>query len=267
MRKVILRRKEVLNHLPKEIRAGAKIKLGSLFVDRQPLRGLTDKEEEVLLKGIIDVPPGHEKWPEKTKDFWASLSVKVPFEGVELNITMDEDGEPEERMQYIIYKWALKHKQVAINEEEMKEETGKRFYIYDPEKDLLKRNEKVQVRKDADREFIKVSSEIEKMKVLVRVLLNTDPNRMAELELENNLYDYKTANPDRFWKYSKDPNLEIQAELEEMVENSVLRKIGNQIIFGDETIGEDMRDAITYFKNKKNSGQVNVMKARLKEVS
>jgi hypothetical protein len=267
MRKVILRRKEVLNHLPKEIRAGAKIKLGSLFVDRQPLRGLTDKEEETLLKGIIDVPPGHEKWPEKTKDFWASLSVKVPFEGVELNITVDDSGEPEERMQYIIYKWALKHRQVAINEEEMKEQTGKRFYIYDPEKDLLKRNEKVQVRKDADREFIKVSSDLDKMKVLARVLLNTDPNRMAELELENNLYDYKTSNPERFLKYCKDPNLEIQAEIEEMVEASVLRKIGNQIIFGDETIGEDMKDTITYFKNKKNSGQVNVMKARLKEVS
>jgi len=228
---------------------------------------LTDKEEETLLKGIIDVPPGHEKWPEKTKDFWASLSVKVPFEGVELNITVDEDGEPEERMQYIIYKWALKHKQVGANETEMQNEPGKRFYIHDPEKDLLKRNEKVQVRKDADREFIKVSSEIEKMKVLVRVLLNTDPNRMAELELENSLYDYKTNNPERFLKYSRDPNLEIQAEIEEMIEASVLRKIGNQIIFGDETIGEDTRDAITYFKNKKNSGQVNVMKARLKEAS
>lgn len=267
MRKVILRRKEVLNHLPKEIRAGAKVKLGSLFVDRQPLRGLTDKEEETLLRGIIDVPYGHEKWPEKSKDFWASLSVKVPFEGVELNITVDDSGEPEERMQYIIYKWALKHRQVAINEEEMKAQTGKRFYIYDPEKDLLKRNEKVQVQKDADREFIKVSSDLDKMKVLARVLLNTDPNRMAELELENNLYDYKTSNPERFLKYCKDPNLEIQAEIEEMVESSVLRKIGNQIIFGDETIGEDMKDAITYFKNKKNSGQVNVMRARLKEVS
>jgi hypothetical protein len=267
MRKVILRRKEVLNHLPKEIRAGAKVKLGSLFVDRQPLRGLTDKEEETFLKGIIDVPYGHEKWPEKTKDFWASLSVKVPFEGVELNISIDETGEPEERMQYIIYKWAMKHRQVAANEEEMKEQNGKRFYIYDPEKDLLKRNELVQVKKDADREFIKVSSDVDKMKVLARVLLNTDPNRMAELELENNLYDYKTSNPERFLKYCKDPNLEIQAEIEEMVENSVLRKIGNQIIFGDETIGEDMKDTITYFKNKKNSGQVNVMKARLKEIS
>ena len=72
MRKVILRRKEVLNHLPKEIRAGAKVKLGSLFVDRQPLRGLTDTEEAKLLKGVIDVPPGHAEWPAKTKDFWAS---------------------------------------------------------------------------------------------------------------------------------------------------------------------------------------------------
>jgi hypothetical protein len=51
-----------------------------------------------------------------------------------------------------------------------------------------------------------------------------------------------------------------------MVEQSVLRRIGNQVIFEDETLGEDIKDTIIYFKNKKNSGAVNTMRARLKEV-
>jgi len=67
-------------------------------------------------------------------------------------------------------------------------------------------------------------------------------------------------------KYAKDKNLEIQAEIEEMVEKSVLRRIGNQVIFQDETIGDDLTDAVIFFKNAKNSGQVNIMRARLKEV-
>jgi len=266
-RKIIIRRKEVLNHLPKEIRAGARIRLGSIYVDRLPLKGVDGEEEEKLLKGIIDVPAGHQEWPSKTKDFWASLTLKVPFEGVELNIGTYEDGSPMNTMDYIYWKWAMKHKQVAVSEEEMKADSNKRFYIYDPQKDLLKRNAKVQVRKDADKEFIKLTGNVDKMKMLLRVLVGGDPERLSPMEIENTLYDYKSSNPERFLKYCTDDNLEIQSEIEDMVAKDILRRIGNQLIFQDETIGEDVKDAIVYFKNKKNSGQVNIMRARLKEVS
>lgn len=266
-KKIFIRRKEVLNHLPKEIRAGAKVKIGSIFVDRQPLKGVSDDEEAKLLKGIVDVPPTHQDWPAKTKDFWASLSLKVPFEGVELNIGTHDDGTPVSPMDYIYWKWCMKHRQVAMSEEEMNSDAGKRFYMYDPQKDLLKKNERVQVKKDADKEFIKLSGNMDKVKMLTRVLMGVDPERLSSIELENNLYDYKEKNPERFLKFSLDDNLELRAEIENMVEKSVLRKIGNQLIYEDETIGEDVKDAIVYFKNKKNSGQVNIMRARLQEVS
>jgi len=265
-RKVIIRRKEVLNHLPKEIRAGAKVKLGSMYVDRLPLKGVEGEEEAKLLKNFIDVPASHQDWPAKSKDFWASLSLKVPFEGAELEIGTYDDGSPLNAMDYIYYKWCLKHRHVAMSEEEMKMDSNKRFYIYDPQKDLLKKNAKVQVRKDADKEFIKLSGNMDKVKMLTRVLMGADPERLSSMELENNLYDYTEKNPERFLKYSLDDNLELRAEIETMVEKSVLRKIGNQLIYEDETIGEDIKDAIVYFKNKKNSGQVNIMRARLQEV-
>lgn len=266
-RKIIIRRKEVLNHLPKEIRAGAKIKIGSIYVDRLPLKGVDGAEEEKLLKGIIDVPPGHQDWPAKTKDFWASLTLKIPFEGTELEIGTHEDGTPINTMDYIYYKWCQKHRHVAASEEEMKIDSLKRFYIYDPQKDLLKKNAKVQIKKDADKEFIKLTGDINKMKMLLRVLVDGDPERLSDMEIENTLYDYKGNNPEKFLKYCTDNNLEIQAEIEEMIAKEVLRRIGNQVIFQDETIGEDIKDAVVYFKNKKNSGQINTMRARLKEVS
>jgi len=132
---------------------------------------------------------------------------------------------------------------------------------------LLKKNEKVQVKKDADKEFIKISSDIKMMKTLLRVLTGENPDKLGDMEVENSLYDYKEKQPARFLKFALDSNLEIQAEIEEMIEASVLRRIGNQVIFQDETIGEDMTDIIVYFKNKKNSGQVNIMRARLKEIA
>ena len=266
-RKVIVRRKEVLNHLPKEIRAGAKVKLGSIFVDRLPLKGVDGEEEHKLLRRVIDVAAGHPEFGAKAKDFWASLTLRVPFEGVELDISIDANGEPVNAMDYIYWKWCMKHRHVAATEEEMKLDANKRFYIYDPQKDLLKRSEKVQVKKEADKEFIKVSMEESKMQMLLRVLTGGDPDRLSKIEIENTLYDYKEKNPERFLKYSLDTNLEVRFEIEDMIAKSILRKIGNQVIYEDETIGEDMKDTITYFKNKKNSGIVNILRAKLKEVS
>jgi hypothetical protein len=267
MKKVIIRRKEVLNHLPKEIRAGAKIKIGSVYVGRQPLKGVEGEEAHKLLQGILDVPPTHQDWPKLEKSFWASMSLKVPFEGVELDITVDEDGTPHNALDYITYKWCLKHRQVASSEAEMKSDGRKKFYIYDPQRDLLKKNAKVQVQKAADKEFIKISSDFDKMRRLLRVLSKgARPETMTDTEVENQLYDIKNASPDKFLRMSTDKNLDTRAELEEMIETAVLRKIGNQIIYGDETIGDTIADAIVYFNNKKNSGQVNAMRAQLKDV-
>lgn len=267
MRKIYLRRKEVLNHLPKEVRAGAKVSIGSIYVGRQPLRGVEGEEAHKLLSGILDVPPGHADWPKQEKEFWASMSVKVPFEGKELNITTDNNGNPENAMDYITYKWCMKHRQVADSEAAMKTDGSKKFYIYDPDKDLLKKNATIKLKKEADKEFIKISSDMEKMRRLLRVLSKgTRPEKLTDMEVENMLYGIKDDKPQAFLKYSTDKHLDVRAELEEMIEIGVLRTIGNQIIYADETIGENITDAIVYFNNKKNSGQVNAMRAQLKEL-
>ena len=267
MRKVIIRRKEVLNHLPKEIRAGATIVIGSIYVGRQPLKGLEGEEAHKLLANILDVPPGHQDWPKKEKDFWASMRVKVPFEGVELNITVDEQGNPENAMDYLTYKWCMKHRLVAETKAEMEADGRKRFYIYDPQKDLLKKNNAVKISKEADKEFIKASANVDKMKRLLRLLSDgSNPDKLTDMEIENLLYDVKKNNPAKFLKYATDKDLDLRAEIAEMVEHGVIRKIGNQHIDGDETIGENVTDTIVYFKNKKNSGAVNAMRAKLKDV-
>lgn len=265
MKKVIIRRKEVLNHLPKEIRAGAKITIGSIYVGRQPLKGVEGEEAHRLLSGILDVPPTHEAWPRLEKDFWASMAVKVPFEGKELDITVDEDGNPANALDYITYKWCQKHRQVAATKEEMESVQGKRFYIYDPERDLVKKNAAVKIRKEADKEFIKVSSDVDKMRRILRLMSKgSNPEKLTNLELENTLYDIKDKEPGKFVKICMDKDLDLKAEIEEMVTFDVLRKIGNQYIYGDDTIGENIADTIVYFKNKKNSGAVNAMRAQLK---
>ena len=64
-----------------------------------------------------------------------------------------------------------------------------------------------------------------------------------------------------------DKDLELKAEIESMIEAGVLRKIGNQVIYIDEVLGEDMKDTIVYLKNKKNSGTLTILRAKLKEAT
>ena len=82
-KKVTLRQEEVLNHLPKEVRAEAVYKLSSVYVNRQPLRGFTGEEEKKYLRDQVDVTPDHVEWPKHTKEFWTNLTIPVGWTGLD----------------------------------------------------------------------------------------------------------------------------------------------------------------------------------------
>ncbi len=266
-KKVTLRRKDVMNHLPKAVKAEAVMKLSSVYVNRQPLKGFSLEEEKKFMNGILDVSPDHQDWPKHSKNYWAELTIPVGFTGVELEIGLDENGTPLNIMDYIKYRFALAHPHVALTKDEMDSDFGKRFYIQDLSRDDKVKNNKIQLNKDADKEFIKLSSNIKSMKRVLRLLSNTNPDRMTEEQVENALYEIKGKNPKKFLRIATDKNLELKAEVNEMISAGVLRKIGNQVIYIDEVLGDDMDDTVVYLKDKKNSGTLTILRAKLKELS
>ena len=143
----------------------------------------------------------------------------------------------------------------------------KRFYIQDLTRDDKVKNNEIQVKKDADKEFIKISSNEKSMKRVLRLMSNTNPDRMTLEQIENSLYEFKNSNPKKFVRIATDKHLELKAEIEEMVSAGVLRKIGNQIIFIDEVLGDTVEDTVIYLKDKKNSGKLTLLRAKLKELS
>tara|TARA_R110002072_G_scaffold204947_2_gene362879 strand:+ start:1015 stop:1824 length:810 start_codon:yes stop_codon:yes gene_type:complete len=266
-KKVFLRRKEVNNHLPKAVQAEAVTKLSSVFVNRQPLKGITPKEEKELMTELLDVSPEHVDWPKHSKRFWADMTIPVGFTGVELEVGVHEDSSPISIMDYLKYKFAIKHPHVALTKEEMEKDFNKRFYIQDLNREDKVKNTQIQFKKDADKEFIKLSANVKNMKRVLRLLSNTNPDRMTDEQVENALYEIKDSKTKQFLKIAKDKNLEIKAEIEEMVTASVLRKIGNQIIFIDEVLGDTLEDTVVFLKDKKNSGTLTILRAKLKELS
>tara|TARA_R100000541_G_scaffold18552_2_gene28354 strand:+ start:511 stop:1323 length:813 start_codon:yes stop_codon:yes gene_type:complete len=266
-KKVTIRQKELLNHLPKAVRAEAIYKLSSVYVNRQPLKGFTPEEEKKYMLGILDVNPEHNDWPKHSKQYWAEMTIPVGFTGVELEIGMDENDFPLSIMDYIKYRFALKHPHVAMTKKEMEADFQKRFYIQDLTRDDKVKNNEIQLKKDADKEFIKVSSNEKSMKRVLRLMSNTNPDRMTLEQIENSLYEFKNSNPKKFVRIVTDKHLELKSEIEEMVSAGVLRKIGNQIIFIDEVLGDTTDDTVIYLKDKKNSGKLTLLRAKLKELA
>lgn len=266
-KKVYLRRQELSNHLPKAVQADATMRLSSVFVNRQPLKGFTPAEEKQFMQELLDVAPTHNDWPKHSKDFWANLSIPVTFTGVELEIGLDDEGMPLSIMDYIKYRFAIKHPHVALTEAEMVQDFAKRFYIQDFAREDKVKNNEIQFKKDADREFIKLSSSKKNMARVLRLMSNTNPDRLTAEQVENNLYELKNTSPKKFLRIAKDKNLEIKAEIDEMITAGVLRKIGNQVIFIDEVLGDTMDDTVVHLKDKKNSGKLTILRAKLKELA
>ena len=266
-KKIFIRRKDLGGHLPKAVRAEATAKLSSVYVNRQPLKGFNPEEEKKYMQGILDVSPDHVDWPKHSKAFWAELTIPVGFTGIELEIGKNEDGNPISIMDYIKYNFALKHPHVAMTKAEMESDFSKRFYIQDLSREDKAKNNEIKFKKDADREFIKVSSNVNNMKRILRLMSNSNPDRMTDDQIENALYEIKNKEPKRFVKIAIDKNLALKAEVEEMVSAGILRKIGNQVIFIDEVLGDTIEDTIVHLKDKKNSGKLTILRAKLKELS
>jgi len=267
-KKIYIRRKEVASHLPKEIRAEAVVKLSSVFVNRQPLRGFMDTGLETkYLATLLDVGPDDREWSRYVRRFWAELRIPIGFAGMELEVGKDQDGEPLNLMDYIKYNFAKRHPLVADSIEEMQKSSLMRFYIQDPNKDDKKKNNSVQVAKRADREFIKASDDVVRMKNILRVLSNVKVDTLDSEQVENMLFDLKQKSPAKFLKFATDDNLDIRAEISSFIESGVLHKVGNAIVNVDETLGEDMDDAIRVLKSPKRSGVLNTLRLRHKELS
>lgn len=266
-KEVSIRRRETKSHLPPEVVANSKKRLGSMYVGQGPLRGVEGDEEKKLLSKYLGINPDSLDFERETIAFWAELVIDVPSEGIQLNVTKDGKGEPVAPLDYIKYRWAIKHKLVAESREEMIANPYKQFYIYDPEEEIRKSNSKVQEKLDAYSEFLKVKKDEKKMGRLIRLLGNANPDRLTLQEKENMLDTLVTNEPAKFAAIARDKNLDIRAEIEEMVSKNILRKIGNQVYYIDDKIGDTTDDAILYFKDSKNSSTITTLKAKLEELN
>lgn len=262
MKEVQIRRREIKSFLPPEVSASSKSILASHFVGGGPLM-VENMEEHVATHLGMSVTD--KDFPKEYRNFWAELRLDIPSDGKVLRI--DEiNGKPINVYEWIVWKWACKHKLVAMSRDEMERDPVKKYYIHDPEKETDFQNQGVRLRAKAFTEFANMADNEERLNHIIRIVGTADPERMSVKQKQNWIDAYIGENPKRFLAVATDKKLETKSFISELISGGILNKIGNQVYYIEVKLGDDLDEAVLFLDDKKNSGVLLQLKAKLEEV-
>jgi len=275
-KRVWIHRIEPKGDLPQDVLKNAKRRLSSVLKNGKPLKGLSHEEEKELLPRIIDAHPDEgSEFFEKASTYWKEMSIDIPSGGKDLDISTREsyEGENGEEIpnpvypeDYVMYKFAQSHPQVAENEQKAKQNPNKLYWILDPEEEKKSKRANVEAKKEAWREFIQMEEDENKIDLMIRVFTDSSPEEMSDKDEKVNVLEEELERrPKRFVEVARDDDLEKQDFVLQCLEHGVLRKTGNQIMYMDEVLGNGVDAVVAHLKNKRNSGTLSELKAKLSE--
>ena len=96
-------------------------------------------------------------------------------------------------------------------------------------------------------------------------MMNMDPNGMSRESMEITIDTLITQTPTDFLRITDDKDLGLKASILDMVTVGVLRRNGNHFVYIDSPIGNNIEQAVLWFKDANNSGDVNLIKAQYEE--
>lgn len=261
---VEIRRRKNMTRLPDEVYEEAKRRIGSTLTVSGDIRtGLTMTEEKEIMPYILGVSETSQNFHKEVKEFFKTLTIEVPSQGIKLEAGLDEKGNPLVPMDYVKYKFAVSHPDVALEENGQMTQNSFKFYIFDKAARLEKEHAAVLERKEALKEYIKLTADPKRTDMVLRVM-GYDPERMDEKEKEPTLEKEAQTNHIEFTRVVKDKNLETISFIKECLTKGALRKEGNTIFNGDESIGMSLEEASAFLQDKKNSDVVVTLNARIK---
>jgi hypothetical protein len=233
--------------------------------------GLTFEESKKWMPGIIGMEATDPKFRAEVNKYFNNIMIPVPYEGKELNITLDESGEPENLEDYLKYLFIKVHPKVAESKTVADMDQYKEYYIEDQALELTKKTKKLKSKTDATIKFAELISDEVKLDWVARELTNKYAKDLGSITVLTNLkLDEKSLkvaeifekDPEYFMSVVSDPDLSYKAQIASMVESQIFQKIGNEYVYGSEPLG-NIDGAIAYMKNPNNSEAYTIMLAKL----
>jgi hypothetical protein len=262
--KVLILKKSNKTKIPDDIYQGSTRKVGATITRRggKINTGLSNDEVKKYLPDIVQLAHTDNKFNKEVQDFYANLVINVP---AELEIGLDEDGEPIELFDYIKYRFAQINPTVAASKKEADSSarTDVLYYFQDPDGEKKKAKANLDLEKEAMKAYLKISDDVEKMTQVLQAA-GADTRHMSADDVDLALSGLVKTDPTKVLEITKDKNLEFKAFIQNCISADVLRKVGSSILDGDETLGSTLEEAVLYLRDKANSELLATLKARLK---
>lgn len=233
--------------------------------------GITFEQSKKWMPGILGIEATDPKFRAEVNKYFNNIMIPVPYEGKELNITLDENEEPENLEDYLKYLFIKIHPKVAESKTIADMDQYKEYYIEDQALELSKKTKKLKSKTNATIKFAELINDETKLDWVARQLTTKYAKELGSITVLTNLKpdekELKVAeifekDPEYFMEVISDPDLIFKAQIASMVESQILQKIGNEYVYGSEPLG-NVEATIAYMKNPNNSEAYTIMLAKL----
>lgn len=241
--------------------------------------GLTYSEQKLLMPYILGVEADDREFRKRTELFFHEILTKVPPQGLKLEIGLEDDSLPVNAsnlplniQQYVIYRHAIGHPNVAMSKDEADRSPLKHFYLVDPEQvtssDLrlndLEDKALACYFKYKDDE-VKVDQILTMLGVNIKLMSPSDKLLKLKSFTKRNENKGDLENQSDFQRFvdvCEDPDLMMKYLIQEMVGAQILERQGTTIFIKEsgEAIGANAKEAVAYLKNPKNSRVYNMLR-------
>lgn len=238
--------------------------------------GLSFEEEAVLLPLILDTPAEDRDFRKSVTKFYVELDTKVPYQtGITLEVgllqdnskPLSKDNLPINVMDYLRYRHALKHPQVAKSKDNAEGNGLIQFYIFDKSSVLESNKKNMDILDSALVNYSKVKKDADKVNKLL-TLLGTD-HRAFETDSDRvlGLRKLVEAKPDEFNTIYTDNELDFKYSIQAMVNTGVLKQIGEKYQDAEtkKFVANNKEELLVLMQDEKQSDLVVLLKARLQE--
>jgi hypothetical protein len=238
--------------------------------------GLSDPEIDFLIPILVNVSKNDPKYREHANNFFKEVTISVPPQGLELEIGLvksntdpiSEENLPLNPSDYVKYKLSIIHPQVALSEKLAKGNSLKHYYIVDSESILKDEAQTMQNKDNALIVYLQIKDDTAKVEKTL-VLMGLNPKNLNATQRVIELKKLAENKPSAFIAVSNDKDAETKFFIANLISAQILEQKGTFYLIketGDQ-IGTDLKEAVLYITDKKNSQQVNVFKAQLGELS
>lgn len=262
--------------------AQSKESIGSYFEKNsiKVANGLSFEEEKILMPSMIDREPEDREFKAKVTEFFSDITTNVPYNtGLELEIGLTVDNakpisdknRPIVLMDYLRYRHAIGHPQVAMTKEKATGNMLKHFYIFDAS-DIQASNTKSNNERDGAMSlFLTIKSNMGQVDQML-ALLGVDIRSFNDVKDKDNLKieELRRLSVERakdFIRINGEGEFEIKSWIINMAKTGVLKQIGEKYMDGEtmELVGNSMDEMVAFFKDESQSGAIVTYKARLQE--